>query len=96
MSWATELEICSIDPMTGWHRGGYCRTDDNDFGISYHVFSNEQAEFLEYTKAQATICPIRHTIQLSGFKARDKWCICALRWREPSKLERPQGCIGVF
>lgn len=28
----TELEICSTDPMTGWHRSGYCRTDNNDFG----------------------------------------------------------------
>jgi len=27
------LEICSQDPLTGWFRDGFCRTDDYDQGL---------------------------------------------------------------
>ena len=27
-----DLEICSTQPLTGWHRTGYCQTDDYDYG----------------------------------------------------------------
>ena len=27
------LEICSLDPITGWYRDGYARTDNNDRGL---------------------------------------------------------------
>merc|ERR1711963_847166 len=27
------LEICSLDPVTGWFRDGYARTDNNDRGL---------------------------------------------------------------
>ena len=26
------LEICSTDPMTGWYRDGYAKTDEQDHG----------------------------------------------------------------
>lgn len=26
------LEICSLDPVTGWFRDGYAKTDENDSG----------------------------------------------------------------
>ncbi|XP_059094049.1 uncharacterized protein LOC131889069 isoform X1 [Tigriopus californicus] len=81
----TELEICSIDPMTGWHRGGYCRTDDNDFG-THTMCSVMTAEFLEYTKAQGNdLSNPAPQYNFPGLKPGDKWCICALRWREAFK-----------
>ena len=27
------LEICSLNPVTGWFRDGYARTDNNDRGL---------------------------------------------------------------
>ena len=27
-----KLEICSLDPLTGWYRDGCCNTDQNDVG----------------------------------------------------------------
>ena len=27
------LEVCSLDPITGWYRDGYARTDNNDRGL---------------------------------------------------------------
>merc|ERR1719516_441174 len=29
----SSLEICSLNPLTGWYRDGYCRTDSNDHGV---------------------------------------------------------------
>ena len=26
------LEVCSLDPVTGWYRDGCCNTDENDHG----------------------------------------------------------------
>ena len=26
------LEVCSLNPITGWFRDGFARTDENDFG----------------------------------------------------------------
>ena len=28
-----QLQLCSINPVTGWFRDGFCRTDRNDFGL---------------------------------------------------------------
>lgn len=78
----TELEICSTDPMTGWHRSGYCRTDNNDFG-THTMCSVMTAEFLEYTKSQGNdLSNPAPQYNFPGLKPGDKWCICALRWRE--------------
>merc|ERR1711971_1362699 len=36
------LEVCSVDPMTGWFRDGYCRTNHRDHGI--HVVCAKMTE----------------------------------------------------
>ena len=28
-----KLEVCSMDPVTGWYRDGFAHTDDNDHGL---------------------------------------------------------------
>ena len=45
------LEICSLNPLTGWFRDGYCNTDEYDIGI-HTVCGTMTEEFLEYTKNQ--------------------------------------------
>ena len=45
------LELCSRDPLTGWYRDGFCRTDEHDHGI-HTVCAEMTREFLEFTAAQ--------------------------------------------
>ena len=42
-----DLEECSNDPLTGWHRDGCCSTDENDHGI-HTVCAKVTTEFLKY------------------------------------------------
>ena len=36
------LEVCSLDPKTGWLRSGKCQTDANDYGT--HVMCCEMTD----------------------------------------------------
>merc|ERR1711894_781560 len=47
----SRLELCSTDPLTGWFRDGYCRTNHRDHGI--HVVCAKMTEdFLAFTKSR--------------------------------------------
>ncbi len=77
-----ELETCCSSPMTGFYRDGLCRTGAEDLGL--HVVCAEMTEdFLEYSKAQGNdlIAP-NPDIDFPGLKSGDRWCLCALRWKE--------------
>ena len=76
------LQSCCTDPMTGYYRDGLCRTGAGDMGA--HVVCAEMtADFLEFTKAQgndlSTPMPM---YRFPGLKPGDRWCLCALRWKE--------------
>lgn len=76
------LQPCCFDPRTGFFRDGFCRTDQHDHGR--HVICAEMTEaFLAFTLAQGNdlITP-RPEYQFPGLKPGDRWCVCALRWRE--------------
>lgn len=76
------LKSCSRDPMTGFFRDGCCSTDSRDRGR--HVICAEMtADFLEYSRAKGNdlITP-RREFSFPGLKPGDKWCLCALRWKE--------------
>lgn len=78
----TELENCSVDPMTGFYRDGCCNTGAGDMGV--HVVCAEMtAEFLDFSKARgndlSTPVPM---YQFPGLKPGDRWCLCAQRWQE--------------
>ena len=45
------LEICSINPKTGFYRDGYCNTGENDYG-THTVCAKMTKEFLDYTKSK--------------------------------------------
>lgn len=77
-----ELQTCCTDPMTGFYRDGKCNTGPQDYGT--HVVCAEMTdEFLEFTKGRGNdlSTPIPE-YRFPGLKAGDKWCLCALRWRE--------------
>ena len=78
----TELEPCCFDPMTGFFRDGYCRTDARDVG-RHVVCAQLTDEFLGFTRRQGNdLSTPRPEFGFPGLKAGDGWCLCALRWKE--------------
>jgi uncharacterized protein (DUF2237 family) len=77
------LETCSMDPMTGWFRDGYCNTDNNDEG-THTVCARVNDEFLEYTKSKGNDLSTPNEY-FPGLKDGDHWCLCALRWSQALK-----------
>ena len=75
-----ELQICGTDPMTGWTRDGYCKTEKNDKG-THTVCAEVNDEFLDFTKQKGNDLST-NTDSFRGLKSGDKWCLCALRWKE--------------
>ncbi|MGB0779704.1 MAG: DUF2237 family protein [Flavobacteriaceae bacterium] len=79
------LEICCIQPMTGYFRDGLCRTIAQDTG-THTVCAVMTDEFLRFSAAQGNdlITPIPY-YQFPGLKAGDKWCLCVSRWVQAQK-----------
>lgn len=78
----TSLIPCSVDPITGFYRDGYCKTFNNDSGE--HIICSEVTDkFLNFSKSRgndlSTAVP---EYNFSGLKEGDRWCLCADRWLE--------------
>jgi uncharacterized protein len=78
----TELQACSFDPLTGFFRDGCCRTDENDQG-SHVVCARVTADFLRFSleRGNDLVTP-RPAFRFAGLRPGDRWCLCALRWKE--------------
>lgn len=76
------LVPCSFDPLTGWYRDGCCHTDAQDAG-SHVVCARVTVGFLNFQMERGNdlITP-RPDLRFPGLKPGDRWCVCALRWRE--------------
>ena len=68
------LKKCSIKPMTGFYRDGYCRTDYDDLG-THTVCAKMDKPFMEYTKKQGNNL-------YSVVKPGENWCLCEYRWEQ--------------
>ncbi len=78
----TELVPCSYDPLTGYFRDGCCRTDMHDLG-SHVVCAKVTDEFLEFSRSRGNdLSTPRPEYRFAGLKDGDRWCLCALRWKE--------------
>ncbi len=78
----TELQSCCADPVTGFFRDGYCRTNKMDHG-THVICAVVTDEFLEFTKSKGNdLSTPRPEYQFPGLKAGDGWCLCAMRWKE--------------
>ena len=81
----TELKECSCDPMTGFFRDGCCNTSKEDFGI-HTVCIIATKEFLEFSKTAGNdLSTDNPQFNFKGLKPGDKWCLCALRWKEANE-----------
>ncbi len=78
----TALVPCSYDPVTGWYRDGCCHTDGQDAG-SHVVCARMTPAFLnqQFERGNDLITP-RPEHRFRGLEPGDRWCVCALRWRE--------------
>ncbi len=76
------LKSCCNNPMTGYFRDGFCRTNEFDYG-SHTVCAIVTDDFLNFTKNRGNdlITPQKQ-YHFPGLKNGDRWCLCALRWKE--------------
>jgi uncharacterized protein len=78
----TPLVPCSYDPLTGFYRDGCCNTDEHDHG-SHVVCARVTQEFLVFSLERGNdLMTARPEYRFPGLKAGDRWCLCAMRWRE--------------
>ena len=78
----TKLEVCNLNPITGFTRNGCCETGPEDIG-QHTVCAEVTDEFLQFSKLQDNdlITP-KPEFQFSGLKKGDRWCLCNNRWLE--------------
>lgn len=78
----TELQPCSLDPVTGFFRNGCCETGPHDAGM-HTVCAVMTAEFLAFSKAVGNdLSTPRPEYDFPGLRPGDRWCLCAPRWKE--------------
>ena len=77
------LKVCSRNPMTGYFRDGYCKTDESDSG-THTVCAKVDKEFLKFTKSMGNDLSTP-TKSFPGLKSGDRWCLCAKRWEEANE-----------
>lgn len=76
------LTGCSDRPLTGFYRTGCCHTGPEDLGL-HTVCIEATAEFLAFSKARGNDLSTPHPdFGFPGLKPGDRWCLCAVRWRE--------------
>lgn len=74
------LEVCSLDPVTGYFRSGRCETGPSDRGV-HVVCAQVDGRFLDYTKSKGNDLSTPRG-SFPGLRPGDRWCLCAARWEE--------------
>ena len=78
----TDLEDCSLDPLTGYYRNGCCDTGSGDMGV-HTVCAIMTDEFLQFSKeAGNDLSTPMPDFGFAGLKDGDQWCLCAGRWEQ--------------
>ena len=77
-----KLSICCNNLKTGFFRNGLCDTCKEDQGVhTVCVLATE--EFLKFSKSVGNdLSTPRLEFQFLGVKPGDRWCLCALRWKQ--------------
>jgi uncharacterized protein (DUF2237 family) len=78
----TPLQLCSLEPRTGWLRDGHCCSDPADRGLHF-VCVVVTAKFLTFSRSEGNdLSTPRPEYDFPGLKPGDRWCLCAQRWRD--------------
>lgn len=81
----TTLQVCSLDPLTGFTRTGCCETGSEDVG-SHTVCTQVTEEFLAFSIVRGNdLSTPRPEYGFAGLKPGDRWCLCASRWMEAAE-----------
>lgn len=81
------LAPCSLDPVTGYHRDGYCQCGDEDRGQHIICVAVSDA-FLSFSKSRGNdLTTPFPQFDFPGLKAGDRWCLCLNRWIEALEAE---------
>jgi uncharacterized protein (DUF2237 family) len=76
------LDVCSMEPKTGFFRDGCCNTNGEDVG-SHTVCAVMTAAFLEFSKSRGNdLSTPLPRFGFPGLRPGDRWCLCAPRWQE--------------
>jgi hypothetical protein len=76
----SELEVCSIDPVTGWFRDGTCQTALEDVG-SHTICAVMTREFLDHQLGIGNdLTTPTPAFQFPGLQPGDRWCVTARNW----------------
>jgi uncharacterized protein (DUF2237 family) len=76
----TELEQCSIDPVTGFFRDGTCNTDSRDRG-SHTICAVMTTEFLDHQRELGNdLTTGMPQYRFPGLVPGDRWCVTARNW----------------
>jgi uncharacterized protein len=74
------LEVCSLEPLTGFYRDGFTTTGPEDIG-SHTVCTVVTAEFLEHQRSVGNdLSTPMPQYGFPGLKPGDRWGVCAGRW----------------
>jgi uncharacterized protein (DUF2237 family) len=78
----TDLQDCSLDPVTGFYRNGCCDTGAEDVGV-HTVCAVMTDEFLAFSASVGNdLSTPRPEFGFAGLRSGDRWCLCASRWVE--------------
>ena len=77
-----ELQLCSLDPLTGYYRTGCCenRGDDPGLHVVCVVVTDEFLAFSATVGNDLSTPMPQHGF--AGLVEGDQWCLCAARWQE--------------
>ncbi len=77
-----DLQTCSTEPLTGWHRNGLCETGPDDHGL-HCVCAVMTDEFLAFSRDRGN--DLMSPMPQHGFPGLvegERWCLCINRWKE--------------
>ena len=76
------LTSCSNSPLTGFYRNGKCETGSDDEG-THVICARVTKKFLEFSYSRGNdLISENKMYHFPGLKPGDRWCLCALRWKE--------------
>lgn len=76
------LQVCGMQPRTGYFRDGCCHTDPSDRGL-HTVCVIVDAAFLAFSRQRGNdLSTARPEYDFPGLQPGDRWCLCAARWLE--------------
>jgi uncharacterized protein (DUF2237 family) len=78
--------MCSLNPVTGYSRDGYCKNLPGDTG-THVVCAQLTNEFLNFTKSRGNNLMTPQP-GFPGLKQGNRWCLCANRWNEAMKANK--------